>query len=118
MDRQVRDAWVSRLRSGTVKQTASKLGRLDGSRCCLGVLCDLAVEDGAIQPPTPDQRGNLWYGDWAEYLPGLVCMWAGMTACGRCVVVLNSDGLTDSLTAMNDRGVPFDELADIIEKQL
>lgn len=34
--------WIARLRSGEVSQAYEMLGYADGSRCCLGVACDVA----------------------------------------------------------------------------
>lgn len=46
--------WVTALRSGKFTQARTKLARInaDGtmSYCCLGVLCEIAVADGIIEP--------------------------------------------------------------------
>jgi hypothetical protein len=43
-----RAMWIDRLESGQVPQAQSQLGTSNGARCCLGVLCDIAVEVGVI----------------------------------------------------------------------
>lgn len=46
---EARKLWVERLESGTVIQGRRHLGWPDGRRCCLGVACDIAVEEGVIE---------------------------------------------------------------------
>lgn len=53
-----RHMWANRLESGRVTQGRGKLGLLDGSRCCLGVACDLAVDLGVLKIFDPDD-GDL-----------------------------------------------------------
>ena len=48
MKQEIAEKWVERLRSGKITQCTSVLGRVTGARCCLGVLSDLAVEEGII----------------------------------------------------------------------
>lgn len=55
MDATIKARWVEALRSGEYEQAKGSLiveapsGKME--YCCLGVLCDLAVQDGAIDPP-------------------------------------------------------------------
>lgn len=60
--------WVAALRSGKIKQAHGYLGTPDGNRCCLGVLCDLAVESGII----PSFKLS------SVYMPEKVAEWAGL----------------------------------------
>jgi hypothetical protein len=114
--------WKSRLRSGKIKQLKAALGNTAGERCCLGVLCDMAVEAGIIPPPninaTAQGKGIiLGYGtsgDWnSGTLPEIVKEWAGMrSSVGQWQWDYNSL----SLTTLNDTGISFPEIADAIEE--
>ena len=45
MKRDVAKKWVAKLRSGEYEQGKGYLND-DGKMCCLGVLCEVAIEDG------------------------------------------------------------------------
>lgn len=51
MNEEVKRLWQERLLDPKSKQTRGWLGRVRGGRCCLGHLCDVAVEQGVIPPP-------------------------------------------------------------------
>lgn len=65
MREDIKDLWVRELRFGNISQLRAKLGDHTGARCCLGVLCDIAVEHGIIPPPT--YRANLNSNVYLEY---------------------------------------------------
>lgn len=109
MKADIKEQWVRALRSGDYKQGQGSL--LDGGRfCCLGVLADLAVEDGV--------------GEWGERenyecdglpdigsLPPAVQKWSGLRT--------NNPLLGDAhAITLNDGGVTFEEIADLIEQRL
>lgn len=98
--------WVATLRSGKIKQTNGQLGRETGSRCCLGVLCDLAVKAGVITD------FELLHGS----LPTKVRQWAGLrTLDGHYT---NKCGSLTCLANDNDKSKKsFRQIADIIESQ-
>lgn len=122
MDQGIKARWLAALRDPGSRQTTKVLGRVDGTRCCLGVLCDLAVQDEVIPPPIPSPeavagepdalaygaaaQGDLAEGDVSEgYLPDRVHTWARF-------------GISDDahrLADMNDSGRTFAEIADHIE---
>ena len=57
MNQDIKQKWVTALRSGEYKQGFCRLRGEANNFCCLGVLCDLAAKDGAGQwdlngPPT------------------------------------------------------------------
>lgn len=65
MDTDVKERWVAALRSGEYTQAKGNLKvKLEGDgrygHCCLGVLCDLAAEDGIIEPA-------VWVADTESY---------------------------------------------------
>ena len=122
LDPAVKVSWLEALRSGEYEQGRDYLNH-DGNFCCLGVLCDLAVKAGVKvevtgesyfhydeQSGTPPQSVYNWAfptlaepeGGWGEWEPRLP--------------VKSEDG--PYLTALNDAGRSFAELADIIEEHL
>jgi hypothetical protein len=98
----VKQRWVSALRSGEYKQGIGYLNRAD-KFCCLGVLCDISEVDqwdeSLINNVMLYQRHN------ATLPPGVVD-WAGW------------DDDTGRLVAMNDSGESFMTIADYIEENL
>lgn len=115
MDKRVARLWIDRLRNGGIKQVRETLGESNGSRCCLGVLCDIYAEE---HPGTgwkhfeyvfsPENHQIVFYADEghhdAGYLPASVEQWAGMT---------NDDTL--NYASLNDDSLlPFDEIANRI----
>jgi hypothetical protein len=165
MKPEIKSRWIERLRSGDYQQGRSYL-RCDDPEtgkstfCCLGVLCELALEDGELEllPPTvgdPTQSRRYKSPSHSEtcvsVLPEAVQYWARMTRDhdlfqkglsrdtgifsverlspelkDRALQEANSGGVaaspfrfegsTSSLTELNDVGVSFATIADIIEE--
>ena len=102
--------WVEALRSGKIKQSQGHLAEGDG-RCCLGVLCDLAIKAGVIPRYSPSSC----------FLPQEVTDWAGLN--GRDGSY-ERNGAQFTLAEDNDgnkhagiAGKTFAEIADIIESE-
>lgn len=121
MDQIIKEKWVAALRSGEYEQGTGALHRYDNGDgndtfCCLGVLCDLAVQEGVVVRGRGTQ-GRYEYGSTGErnYLPDEVQKWAGVA---RTPGVPVTDGRTQSLANKNDDGADFTEIADLIEKYL
>lgn len=109
MNPDVKARWVEALRSGNYKQGKQALYHA-GRFCCLGVLCDLAVKDEAVEK-SGEGFGSEKDG-FAKLLPPTsVLKWAGVER-GFTRDVLND------LATKNDDGVSFAEIADAIEAQL
>lgn len=131
MDAAIKEEWVTALRSGNYKQGRSYLHkrRTSGdSYCCLGVLCEVAVKHGVIDPPTPrrDDETIMCYGKNLDnapfYLPKEVIEWAGVVderiSIDPILAKTTYAGRdTRSLSHMNDMGASFSEIADVIEEQ-
>lgn len=135
MNKEIKDRWTAALRSGDYTQGTGSLCLVrDGKAstyCCLGVLCELAVQDGAIPQPVltlPSPSGTQFrkYGDSNTYdvqtalLPEAVVQWAGLDDQSPNV---RTDGGHESLTALNDMaevhgGLDFNGIADAIEASL
>lgn len=120
MDSDIRAEWTTELRSGKYKQGRHALHTTNDEYCCLGILCEIAVAHGVIKAPLKDPNTNNYrYGNPGDgnvaFLPREVSKWAGMDS---------EDGHYDSddsingsaLSSDNDSGVPFDEIADRVER--
>lgn len=97
--------WVERLKSGKDKQGTHALRDSYGGLCCLGVACELAVENGVITHYAPN----------TAYLPLEVRNWLGLKT-------TNGSYQTDAghagyLVNDNDRGKTFEQIAAIIESE-
>lgn len=132
----IKAKWVAALRSGNFQQgTAGGLRMIVDGRtehCCLGVLCELAKEDGVVtakksggsgsvtlfyDPTDPDDVGS------SGYLPEVVVRWAGLPNRDPAVLWHDTDGRGDrwyrTLASINDSGeVPFPQIADLIKAAL
>lgn len=122
MNPTVKARWVEKLREPGLPQTKGALNRPepDGSIpqgfCCLGVLCEIAVEEGVVARRVHPR--SVGYGEQGNIgvLPVEVEVWAGLDSCDPSWI---DDELGRStLSSRNDNGTPFAELADIIEKEL
>lgn len=78
MKAEIAEKWINALESGEYKQTKGKLQDQNGY-CCLGVLCDLAIQEGVIPSPISEQDFYA-YGEnkSIHYLPLEVKKWAEM----------------------------------------
>jgi hypothetical protein len=121
VNQDIKSRWVAALRSGEFPQGGSALNK-NGKFCCLGVLCELAVHDGVIESlewmknsvgyRSPGSIGRVETG----ILPVDVTYWAGLA--GGDPWVYGADGLLHHLSIINDDGVPFTVIANLIEEQL
>ena len=121
MKQEIAEKWVERLRSGKITQCTSFLGKTTGARCCLGVLSDLAVEEGIIPKPVISKGCTtvLHYGQTEVsngnnvILSKEVIRWAGMKTFKGSY---EGPGVDSALSQDNDSGKSFSEIADIIEE--
>lgn len=147
MKADILDAWVKELRSGKYRQGAGELHHMgypnspvetnrEPRFCCLGILCEMAVEAGAVSAETDSVSRVMFYGVQREtaYLPIEVIDWAGLRYEGHRQYThseieeprgfltqgTRENGYRDSksLSGMNDSGVPFDEIADTIKAEV
>ena len=116
MDPIIKEQWLHALRSDKFKQGRDYLHK-DGRHCCLGVLCELAVDAGVIDAFKAEGRPTM-YGEYGETsLPPEVQLWAGLREDIPSVSV-EIEGEQQHLASLNDNGWTFKEIADIIEKEL
>lgn len=115
MNKDIATKWVEKLRSGTIEQLRGNLGS-GSARCCLGVLCDIAVKDGIIEKEAHYGYNAVCFGGSSEVLPTSVMDWAGMVL-GNAVGLLElEDGTRMTLADLNDAGLTFAQIADVIER--
>lgn len=115
MKENIKDVWLAALRSGEYKQGIGSL-KEDNRYCCLGVLCDLAAKDGI-----GDWCGKMFHDtDGYKYnfddfiLTDGVRIWAGMR--DRSGYFPETHPYRGSLSEVNDAGVPFPQIANLIEQ--
>jgi hypothetical protein len=106
MRKEIADEWVAALPHYQQGKKQLCTGEL---YCCLGVLCELAIKHGVTKKHGMTQygKGLVWRDN---YLPSEVQEWAGMNS---------SDGTLmgeKALADLNDEGMPFEEIAKVIEK--
>ncbi len=121
--------WVEALESGEYEQGKSKLhGRLDGvdRYCCLGVACKLFIEAGGeLRIHEVDNGGpdiSVTYNNEMALLPSPVADWLGLTDRGSAFTPVTvshegEEGQFDQLTALNDTGASFTEIAKVIRNE-
>ncbi len=70
--------WAEALESDRFKQGRGALNR-DGKVCCLGVLCELAIQDGVeVSTRVSSYDGSTQYGNQTLVPPDSVRVWAGL----------------------------------------
>lgn len=108
MKQEVKDLWVEALSSGKYTKGKGALA-YQGSYCCLGVLCEVMMEQGFPLITNKEPFKYTTYDGMDETLPKSVMEWSGMSSGnGRCAV--------GSLSDINDTTeTTFSELASIIE---
>lgn len=130
--------WTAALRSGEYAQAKGYL-KTDDGYCCLGVACEVAIENG-LDIETDDDLGyksKTTYTGESYYensvMPREVMDWYGLEEVNPFVVYEVTEGEVDEetgqefegeelrseLSELNDSyGYDFDQLADIIDDQL
>lgn len=107
MKKEIAEKWVEALRSGEYQQGQHRL-RTEDKFCCLGVLCDIS---GLSEWEEREDSTYISYDSIEVILPDSVMKWAG--------IATDNDSLhagTKALSAYNDSGYSFEQIADIIEK--
>ena len=120
MDREVKAEWVRRLRSGNYVQGRDFL-RVKGSDgnpdryCCLGVLCEIAEEAGVVSRFDTGYEYYCYGRERQNYgLPRRVREWAGADTILGC---FSDGGRSATLADLNDDGLSFEQIAEIIERE-
>lgn len=124
MNPEIGERWVAALLSKKYPQGRDVLRTQKSEYCCLGVLCDLAVEDGLArweQVPGSDENGwwkivSLQNSDEQaiNYLPEFIREWAGLEYSNPPI----DHQVRGTLAGLNDASASFQEIAGIIKEQL
>ena len=126
MKQKIARIWVDALRSGEYKQVGGRLKTLEGY-CCLGVLCDLAVDRGIIPAPILNVNSGLnlsvfTFGKQKLFLPSEVMEWAGVNSSTGDIPLSDpavpASFSTANLSKLNDSGVDFKTIAEVIERNV
>lgn len=122
MDKGIADAWIEKLSGGSIKQGRHSLCIYKQDRgyeiCCLGVLCELAIENGLNIDINEQQVhegiiSERFYNGEAKFLPESVMKWAGMkTAFGRF-----GKETDETLDYLNDQSFDFDAVIKVIKEK-
>lgn len=118
MREDIKDRWVTALRSGEYKQSKGGLRDANGF-CCLGVLCDIAKADLGLEWESTSSLGGEFFsfaGD-GGILPVEVVVWAGLKEADAAI--FNNDGRripSFHPPSLNDQGTSFEAIADKIEQ--
>jgi hypothetical protein len=126
--------WLRALRSHEDRQGQNAL--CSGERfCCLGVACEVAFQQDVRMDRKYGSDGLRYYDAMCQYLPPAVCRWLGIRESSlnphvvidgpgaeaiRETVELDDyrEGEVVGLAELNDAGVPFRIIADLIERQM
>ena len=116
----VKRKWLAALRSGKYKQGESYMyNKYDNSYCCLGVLCEI---EGANTKQMHKIELPAEIGMFTELVPNA----SELTKAQKELNNTNDffafsvmyKGKMTSLAYMNDDGISFSEIADVIEKKV
>ena len=135
MNPEVKQQWLTGLRSGEFKQCKNRLNQGDEGMCCLGVLSEEGAKAGiAVKRPISfSSWPGFEYDSEGATLPWSVQKWAGLTAhinppnpevpTPDDARLRNEEGESMfgemvTLAELNDAGFTFAEIADLIEQHL
>ena len=128
MDKKIKRRWLRALRSGKYTQCKGSLHIKDDGFCCLGVLCDILRKDfdnvkwrdSGYHPNGDDDDEECEIFQRTAVLPIEIMKYAKL--CDResyVEIVSPKDNESKvSLAELNDEGWTFEEIADVIAKQL
>ena len=129
MNPEIKALWVAKLRDPEVKQGMSTLKRND-CYCCLGVLTELyrTSDENLGKIDWSEDNGSNWFDTSQAFLPTLVADWSGIDHMDQAPLKVPPSFLLKypkvglsadpNLMMLNDNGVSFADIADLIETQL
>lgn len=125
MNAQIKEAWLTALRSGAYKQGRGQL-HVEDTFCCLGVLCDLHAKDGLGQWIDDGDAMYKYIGDM-QLPPIQVMRWAELPSVNPSIDGTALTNLNDGIEGYDDDAecdvileepLSFAEIADLIERYL
>jgi hypothetical protein len=118
MNTEIKAQWVDKLRNGGYAQGLGVLRSEDDKFCCLGVLCELAVEASAVvRNKLPVDHYSYGKAGMTGLLPVEVMQWSGLDYQSPWVEI-HVDGSAEnfSLYQLNDiEKYSFQQIADALE---
>jgi hypothetical protein len=112
MNPEWKEKWITALRSGEYQQGKGSLRNSYNQFCCLGVFCDIYIKKNPDRAKWEDNTNTFIIDDlrYGVYLAPIFKEIAGFSENEfyDCNV---------ALMVMNDNGMTFKEIADIIEKE-
>lgn len=121
-----RKLWFKKLEETELKQGKGALCTRNNEYCCLGIACEVAIENGLLIEKWMDEKysDNVHlYGKRNEdissaYLPSIVSDWLGMKTIEGAPVnePMSLSKVDDSCAIMNDEGLSFKEIAQRLQK--
>ena len=128
MNPEIKAEWLKRLRSKDYKQTTGTLHDITNNKyCCLGVLAEMGVEAGVCEKMETEYeyvhlgrvRINSYGGNrMTGWLPQEIIMWAGISSQDPFVHPFPAAETHHTLSYYNDTGMSFEDIADLIEKEM
>lgn len=125
MNNQVRQDWASALRSGNYIQIDGSLNAGDNQYCALGVLCSLYIQQNPNRAMWVKEDGIYKFAETygstvarkhnVVELPEVVKHWAGLEKNNPIFLGPRQEEAVDIITANDDNGADFDEIADLVE---
>lgn len=114
MKKEIAEKWIKALRSGEYEQGQGCLSE-GGKYCCLGVLCEILNVPKTIDEGTMTAR----YSGYTLGLPVEVRELSGISSLDGVLPRQYVVGfeVVQTLAGLNDIGMSFNEIADIIEKE-
>lgn len=109
MNPNIKSRWLAALRSGDFPQGQHRLCDSEGNFCCLGVLSELAAQDGVVSKTRSGD--SVRYGTGWVMPPASVLNWAELEGS-------HADNVVGDLMNINDTGSSFAVIANVIETQL
>src|ERR1700745_3372206 len=121
MKPELKKRWTDALRSGDYEQGSHALHK-DNSFCCLGVSCEVFKEDLKLEVTYEVQESGTiryFYDGKSTFLPPKVVDLLEIRDAGELKWPIRSPrGTSDRfLSVLNDHGLTFIEIADIIDEQ-
>lgn len=109
--------WAEYLKANADRQGRWSLQQANGKLCCLGALCELAIKNGVeIQVHLNTTHNTVSYNGHPTHLPPEVAEWAEMKSTyGELNSIITFENVNlYSLMSLNDNGMPWPQIADII----
>jgi hypothetical protein len=117
MDKEFKDRLVKALRSGEYKQARGMLRKDDDCFCCLGVICHL-TDPTNWEQPSEGHKAYCYLFNGRQFvgaLPYSLAILHNMTTFGELPFIDRDTRTPVTLASLNDDGMPFSQIADLIE---